>query len=119
MAPRRERSPIKVYHAHVYFDPATRRAARRVQAALIATFAADCRWRDRPIGPHRKPNFRLRFTRGQFGRIVPWLMLHREGLSVLVHPYTEDGVADHSARALWLGPRLPLNFNFLRRPPCR
>lgn len=109
------RSPIKVFHAHVYFDPATRRAARAVQNALIASFGADCRWRDRPIGPHLKPNFRVRFTCGQFGRIVRWLMLHRQGLSVLVHPYTEDRVADHSERALWLGRRLSLNFQFLRR----
>ena len=106
---------MKVFHAHVYFDPATRQAARRVRDGLVKRFAEDCRWRDEPIGPHTRPNFRVRFSRGHFGRIVPWLMLHRERLSILVHPYSEDHLADHTARALWLGKRLPLNLAFLRR----
>lgn len=59
---------------------------------------------------------RVRISRDQFGPIVTWLMLHREGLSVLVHPYTEDRVADHSDRALWLGRRLAINIGFLKRP---
>ena len=82
---------------------------------LISRFAVDCRWRDEPIGPHTKSNFRVKFSRDQFGRIVPWLMLHREGLSVLVHPYTPDHVVDHTERALWLGERIALNLKFLRR----
>jgi aromatic ring-cleaving dioxygenase len=112
----KRRSPIAVYHAHVYFDPATRKLAMAVRDGLVATFAVDCRWRDRPIGPHTKANFRVRISRGQFGRVVAWLMLHRSGLSVLVHPYTEDRVADHSDRALWLGRRVAIKFGFLKRP---
>ncbi len=89
--------------------------ARRVCDRFVSRFSANCRWRDRPIGPHTKPNFRVRFSKRQFGQIVAWLMLHREGLSVLVHPYTENRVADHSDRALWLGKGVRLNFKFLRR----
>jgi len=109
------RQRVGVYHAHVYFDARTRQAARRVRGALAARFAVDCRWRDRPIGPHTRPNVRVRFSARQFGRLVPWLMQHHEGLSVLVHPYTEDQVADHSERALWLGPPVRLKLAFLRR----
>jgi len=46
---------------------------------------------------------------------VPWLMLHREGLSVLVHPSTGDGHGDHLVRSLWLGEKLKLNEEALRR----
>ena len=106
---------MKVFHAHVYFDRPTRKVARRVRDGLVARFAVDCRWRDEPIGPHTKPNFRVRFARDHFGRIVPWLMRHRESLSVLVHPYSEDHLADHTEHALWLGKRVPLNVAFLRR----
>jgi len=109
-------SRITVFHAHVYFDPATRKVAKGVRDGLVARFAADCRWRERPIGPHTKPNFRVRMSPSQCGRIVAWLMLHRAGLSVLVHPYTEDRVADHSDRAVWLGKRVAINFAFLKRP---
>jgi len=44
------------------------------------------------------------------------LMLNREGLSVLVHPSTGDGYGDHMERSLWLGERLKLNEEALRRP---
>jgi DOPA 4,5-dioxygenase len=42
-------------------------------------------------------------------------MLHREGLSVLVHPSTGDGYGDHLERSLWLGEKLKLNEGALRR----
>jgi aromatic ring-cleaving dioxygenase len=48
---------------------------------------------------------------------VPWLMLNREGLDVLVHPLTDDSVADHTQFALWLGTPLPLRIEVLRRGP--
>jgi len=34
---------------------------------------------------------------------------------VLVHPSTGDGCGDHLQRSLWLGERLKLNENALRR----
>ena len=50
--------------------------------------------------------------------LVPWLMLNREELDVLVHPLTEDGVADHTRFALWLGSPLPLRVaSFTERGP--
>ena len=51
----------------------------------------------------------------EFAKVVPWLMLHREGLSVLVHPSTGDSYGDHLERSLWLGTRLKLNEKALRR----
>jgi aromatic ring-cleaving dioxygenase len=44
-------------------------------------------------------------------------MLNREGLDILVHPLTEDSVADHTQFALWLGSPLPLRVEVLRRGP--
>ena len=107
---------LKHFHAHVYFDPFTRDTAAGVFERLTAAFPLDSRWRDAPIGPHPRPNFRVRFSTDDFGAIVPWLMLHRDGLSVLVHPDTGDRVADHTDHALWLGERVPLDIGFLRRP---
>ena len=46
--------------------------------------------------------------------IVPWLMLNREGLSVLVHPLTGNDYDDHSLYALWLGTALSLDLEALR-----
>lgn len=44
-----------------------------------------------------------------------WLMLNREGLNVLVHPQTGDHVVDHLNSSLWLGEKLQLNVDTLRR----
>jgi DOPA 4,5-dioxygenase len=55
------------------------------------------------------------FTTDEFAKVVPWLMLNREGLSVLVHPTTGDGYGDHMERSLWLGDKLKLNETALRR----
>jgi aromatic ring-cleaving dioxygenase len=107
--------PIRHFHAHVYFETGTREVARRVYEGLLARFAIDHRWREAPIGPHSRANFRVRFSPEEFGQVVPWLMFHRDGLSVLVHPDTGDRVGDHTERALWLGERLALNVEFLRR----
>jgi len=48
--------------------------------------------------------------------LLPWLMLNRDGLTVLVHPETGDDYTDHSAHAVWLGAMLPLRLEALRRP---
>jgi DOPA 4,5-dioxygenase len=55
------------------------------------------------------------FPTEQFQRLVPWLMLNRSGLSILVHPSTGDDYEDHARFALWLGPALTLNLEALRR----
>jgi len=35
------------------------------------------------------------FTPGQFGALFGFLVAYRGGLSVLIHPNTEDELADH------------------------
>lgn len=107
---------IKNFHAHVYFDPDTREAAAWVRDALAERFDVELgRWRDQPVGPHPKSMYQVKFAPGEFGKLVPWLMLHHQGLDVLIHPSTDDDVGDHTHRALWLGEKLDLNIEFLRQ----
>jgi len=85
---------LKGYHAHVYYDPATRPAAERLHDAIISQFAVKPgAFSDEPIGPHPISQFSVIFETDEFQKIVPWLMLNREGLDVLVHPLTEKGIA--------------------------
>lgn len=103
------------FHAHVYYDPATREAASRVRQELGDRFVVQLgRWHDQPIGPHPKAMYQVAFPPDQFGTLVPWLMLNREGLDILIHPETGDDVGDHRDRALWLGEKLTLNIEFLK-----
>jgi len=107
---------IHNFHAHVYYDPATREAAARVRDAVAEQFEVELgRWRDEPVGPHPKSMYQVKFAPELFGRIVPWLMLNHQGLDVLIHPSTDDDVGDHTHRALWLGEKLALNIGFLRQ----
>ena len=107
---------VQGYHAHIYYDPAnTRDAASRVRAGLTAFNVQLGSWHDAAVGPHLDAMYQVVFSPEEFGKVVPWLMLHREGLSVLVHPSTGDGYGDHLERSLWLGARLKLNEKVLRR----
>lgn len=109
-------TPITGFHAHVYYDPSNRETAARVREGLAARFPVQLgRWHDQPIGPHPQAMYQVAFTPEQFGAVVPWLMLNRAGLDVLVHPETGDHVQDHTESALWLGNKLPVNVEFLQR----
>jgi aromatic ring-cleaving dioxygenase len=67
------------------------------------------------MGPHPKAMYQLAFAPDQFAKLVPWLMLNRGALSILVHPCTGDDAADHDTNPLWLGDRLPIDIELLRR----
>jgi len=109
-------SATQGYHAHIYYDAETRPIAERLREAIGNRFGVELgRWRDEPVGPHPVPMYQAAFPAAEFPRIVPWLMLNRGGLSVLVHPQTEDAYDDHTIHALWLGAPLPLRVEALRR----
>src|SRR5512135_151235 len=91
---------IEGYHAHVYYDPKTRPAAKRLREAIAAHFKVYLgSWHDEPVGPHPTSMYQVAFAVGEFARLVPWLMLNRGGLDVLVHPQTEDAYDDHAIHA--------------------
>jgi aromatic ring-cleaving dioxygenase len=58
--------------------------------------------------------YQIAFAVDQFAAVVPWLMLNRGGLSILVHPITDDPVADHEMNPLWLGEVVAIDVEFLR-----
>jgi DOPA 4,5-dioxygenase len=107
---------ITGYHAHIYYpDAAARDVAARLREAIGARFKVTLgRWRDEPVGPHPVPMYQVAFGVEEFPRLVPWLMLNRRGLTVLVHPETGDAYTDHADRPLWLGSVLPLKLETLK-----
>jgi DOPA 4,5-dioxygenase len=105
------------YHAHIYYDAATReRAARlRDQAAALFPDALIGRWHDAPVGPHPQSMYQIAFPRELLTEFLPWLMLNRDGLTVLLHPETGDDLIDHTVHAAWLGAILPLRLEVFRK----
>jgi aromatic ring-cleaving dioxygenase len=107
-------SAISEYHAHVYYDPQTTRdRAERLRARVAAAFpqAKLGRWHDELVGPHPQSMFQIAFPAPLLNAFLPWLMLNRDGLSVLLHPETGNDYRDHSAHAAWLGDAVPLRLD--------
>ena len=57
---------IASFHAHVYYDTATRDMAAHVREELGTRFEVQLgRWRDEPVGPHPKSMYQVAFLANQ------------------------------------------------------
>ena len=105
---------IQGYHAHVYFAADTLEQARLLCETATRLFAVSMgHVHERPVGPHPDWSCQLAFRPQLFGELVPWLMQHRDGLTVLVHPITGHELRDHRDWSLWLGQARPLDLSTL------
>jgi aromatic ring-cleaving dioxygenase len=117
LAPTRDPERITHYHAHIYYDPGTRDRAARLREGVATAFPAATlgRWHDAPVGPHPQSMYQIAFPRELLAAFVPWLMLNRDGLTVLLHPETGDDYVDHTDHAAWFGAMLPLRLEMFRK----
>jgi DOPA 4,5-dioxygenase len=108
-----ERQP---YHAHIYYEPRERAAASRCHQQLsrskVVLFVGELR--DQPVGPHPKAQFEAHFREDALPQIVS--LLKETGLTALVHPLTDDDLADHTTLGQWIGEPLPLDLSVLDPP---
>lgn len=105
------------YHVHIYFSDETRRTAERLRDCLAADFAVQIGPNAGIAGPHPVPQIQVIFRKEVFQAVIPWLMLNREGLDILVHPLSDDEYEDHTAFALWLGKPIALKLETLPHGP--
>ena len=111
---------ITHYHAHIYYDPVTtRERAAQLRERVAASFphATVGRWHDELVGPHLRSMYQVAFPATMLASFLPWLMLNRDGLAVLVHPETGNAYRDHTEHAAWLGEKLPLKLDVLKDEP--
>ena len=107
-------SVITGYHAHVYFDAATREQADKLCIAAGETFGVKIgRMHDQPVGPHPRGSCQLTIPAGQFADVMPWLIVNRRGLTVFTHAETGNALKDHTDHVIWLGPSEPLKLSAL------
>jgi aromatic ring-cleaving dioxygenase len=117
-APVKDPRAITDYHVHVYYDAASSRGrAERLRERVGAEFpqAKLGRWHDELVGPHPQSMYQIAFPTEMLEKFVPWLMLNRDGLTVLLHPETGDDYTDHSAHAAWFGAVLPLRLDVFKK----
>ena len=108
-----ERQP---YHAHIYYESRDRAAAGRLQQRLSASKAVQFvgELRDEPVGPHPKAQFEAHFREDALSQIVS--LIKESRLTALVHPLTDDDLADHTTLGQWIGEPLPLDLSVLDPP---
>ena len=115
-------NPTDPYHAHVYFDADTLSVAQRLHQELNDMRASGTlpdlvlvgKMYETGVGPHPKPQFEIQFLASALPSIV--LLLNATGLTSLVHPLTDDDLADHTTLAEWIGEPLPLDTTVLDPP---
>jgi len=109
------------FDAHVYYTADTRAKAVQLREEAVREFHGRPVFVghliDRLVGPHPLPMFEIDFAKADLGEILPWLMHHRAGLSVLVHEVTGDDPKDHTQGAAWLGERVELDMSQLEPSP--
>jgi DOPA 4,5-dioxygenase len=112
---------ITAYHAHVYYDPLTTRdRAARLRQRVGERFpqARIGRWHDELVGPHTRSMYQIAFPADLIAALLPFLMLNRDGMTVLLHPETGNDYRDHSVHAVWFGAVLPLRLDGLKGAPA-
>ncbi|UGB36824.1 DOPA 4,5-dioxygenase family protein [Frateuria soli] len=110
------------YHAHIYFEPADRSLAETAHAVVRQRLHSgdlpQLRFvgclRDAGAGPHLLPQFEIHFTAD--GLAVVREFVRACGLTTLIHPLTDDDLADHTHLAEWIGPPLELDLGTLDPP---
>ena len=111
-------------HAHAYFPYTTeaeKHEADSFRQAFKTEFQDDSsvvvsNIAPKPAGPHPTPQFEMAFTTPKLADVVPWLMFNRpEGFSIIMHPFTDKLVEDHTCRAVWLGKQLDCRLETLAK----
>lgn len=109
------------WHAHVYYEAPERLAAERLRGTFAEMMVGDelpilfiGRLADRPVGPHPIPQFEIHFP-ASAGTVIA-RTIEETGLRALIHPLTDDDLADHTTLAHWIGTPLDLDVSVLDPP---
>jgi DOPA 4,5-dioxygenase len=69
---------------------------------------------DRGVGPHPIPQYEVHFVKRALPDVVA--AIEASGLRALVHPLTDDDMADHTSLAQWIGAPVDLDVTALDPP---
>lgn len=110
------------YHAHIYYSEDQRSAAEVLRDQFIDGTGEDDdpqilfvgQMTDSGVGPHPMPQYEVHFR----GRSLPAVIsaIAAAGLRALVHPLTDDDLADHTTLAHWVGEPVDLDLDVLDPP---
>jgi DOPA 4,5-dioxygenase len=122
MSPDTERDDAP-YHVHIYHDgPEERGRSEALHARLSGLKASGAlpdllmvgKVREGRAGPHPIAQFEIHFPKRALPQILP--LIEASGLRALVHPLTDDDLADHTRLAHWIGEPVELDLTTLDPP---
>lgn len=110
------------YHAHIYFSAEERPAAEALRERFIGRADAGDepqilfvgRMMDGGVGPHPIPQYEVHFVERSLGLV--FAEIEASGLRAVVHPLTDDDLADHTTLARRIGKPLELDLSVLDPP---
>jgi DOPA 4,5-dioxygenase len=110
------------YHAHIYYSPDQRDTAESLHAEFIRQTTAEVeprvlfvgRLTHSGVGPHLSAQFEMHFRKRSLEGLVAQICA--SGLRALIHPLTDDDLADHTTSGFWIGGALELDLTVLDPP---
>ncbi|HEY1415624.1 MAG TPA: DOPA 4,5-dioxygenase family protein [Caulobacteraceae bacterium] len=110
------------WHAHVYATDGERPAAEDLRSRFAEALASGGMENllyvgalaETSVGPHPLPQFEVHFLEGDEPQVRA--LIEASGLTALIHPLTDDDVADHTSLAHWIGEPLALDLSVLDPP---
>jgi aromatic ring-cleaving dioxygenase len=106
------------YHAHIYFEPDQPAAAEALRSEFLGIIGDQLLFAGGmtagKAGPHPIPQFEIHFLKRSLDDVVR--TIRASGLRALVHPLTDDDLADHTTLAEWIGEPVELDLSTLDPP---
>jgi DOPA 4,5-dioxygenase len=108
------------WHAHIYFTALDQAAAIALRDDFAALRGADGpilfvgTMTTGPAGPHPIPQYEVHFRESSLDQVRA--MIVASGLTALVHPLTQDDLADHTTLGQWIGEPVKLDLTTLDPP---
>jgi len=105
------------FHAHIYYSDDDRPAAEALRDRFLDTPSQVLfvgRMMDSGVGPHPIAQYEVHFLEDARPDVVA--AIENSGLRALVHPLTDDDLADHTSLAHWIGEPVELDVSVLDPP---
>jgi aromatic ring-cleaving dioxygenase len=110
------------FHAHIYYPADERHAAEALRDDFMRQSTGEGdpeilfvgQMTEHGVGPHPLPQYEVHFLERSLPMVIA--AIESAGLRALVHPLTDDDLADHTTLARWIGEPLELDLSVLDPP---
>jgi aromatic ring-cleaving dioxygenase len=110
------------FHAHIYYPADERHAAEALRDDFMRQSTGEGdpeilfvgQMTEHGVGPHPLPQYEVHFLERSLPMVIA--AIESAGLRALVHPLTDNDLADHTTLARWIGEPLELDLSVLDPP---